>query len=231
MNITITKEQGLIYKMMTQSTGRAILDSGDAYGRHWQRNAKKTIMDFINEPGATLHIEERGDTLEPSVTISLFHYLVNALELDKLCDEFNLIPCENWDSDYYGVSREGQNFLESLDATAKCDINSCNSESVLSQVIHYTLFDIEGDTYAALQIHQGCDVRGGYTDAKLFKCGEFFGYEFASFELTKGDHRLLIDLRGNNLEVYNDDWEDDNIDLEGALKEFGVGSHEGELNC
>lgn len=226
MNITITKEQGLIYKMMTQSTGRAILDSGDAYGRNWERNAKKTIEDFINEPKCTLKIEEKGDTLEPSVSISLFHYLNNVFELDKLCDEFNLIPCENWDSDVYGVSAEGKQFLDDRGATLKGDYNSSNWDSRLSQVIQYTLVDIDGTDYILLQIHGGCDIRGGYTDAKLFKIiDQCYLYENASFCLHKGDHRLLIDLNGNNLEVYIDK----NIDLEGALKEFGVGSHEGEL--
>ena len=31
---------------------------------------------------------------------------------------------------------------------------------------------INGEEYLLLQIHNGCDVRGGYTDAKLFKCPE-----------------------------------------------------------
>ena len=28
---------------------------------------------------------------------------------------------------------------------------------------------MDGEPYLLLQIHGGCDVRGGYTDAKLFK--------------------------------------------------------------
>jgi len=230
MHDTITTKRELIYKMLTTSTGRAILDSGDYYGRNWERNAKKTIEDFINEPEATLEIEERGDTLEPSVTISLFHYLDNALELDGLCDQFNAMPCDNWESDIYGVSSEGKQFLDDRDATIKGDYNSSNWDSSLSQVIQYTLIDIDGTDYVLLQVHGGCDVRGGYTDAKLFKIiDECYLYENASFCLFRGDHRLGIDLRGNDLEVYNSDWSDDNIDLEGALKEFGVGTHEGEL--
>ena len=230
MNITINKEQSLIYKMMTQSTGRALLDSGDHYGRNWERNAKKTIEDFISEPECTLEIEESGGKLEPSVHISLFHYLSGALELDKLSDEFNSMPCDNWESDVYGVSSEGKQFLDDREATIKGDHNSSNWDSSLSQVIQYTLVDIDGTDYILLQVHGGCDVRGGYTDAKLFKIiDECYLYENASFCLFRGDHSLIIELRGNDLEVYNSDWIDDNIDLEGALKEYGVGTHEGEL--
>ena len=230
MNITINKEQSLIYKMMTQSTGRALLDSGDHYGRNWERNAKKTIEDFISEPECTLEIEERRGKLEPSVYISLFHYLDKALELDPICDEFNLMPCDNWESDIYGVSAEGKQFLDDREATIKGDYSSYNGESSLSQVIQYTLVDIDSTEYILLQVHGGCDVRGGYTDAKLFKIiDECYLYENASFCLFRGDYRLGIDIRGGELEVYNCGWSDDNIDLEGALKEYGVGTHEGEL--
>lgn len=230
MNSTINKEQSLIYKMMTESTGKNFLDSGDHYGRNWERNAKKTIEDFISEPEATLDIEESGDNLEPSVSISLFHYLSSDLELDGLCDQFNAMPCDNWESDIYGVSSEGKQFLDDREATIKGDYNSSNWDSSLSQVIQYTLIDIDGSHYVLLQVHGGCDTRGGYTDAKLFKIiDECYLYKNASFCLFKGDHRLIIDLRGGELEVDNSDWSDDNIDLEGALKEFGVGSHEGEI--
>ena len=48
--------------------------------------------------------------------------------------------------------------------------NTCNGDSDLSQVLQGAwLEDADGDSYLLLQIHGGCDVRGGYTDAKLFK--------------------------------------------------------------
>ena len=40
----------IIYKMLTESTGKHMLDSGGAYGRHWERNQKKSFKDFKNEP-------------------------------------------------------------------------------------------------------------------------------------------------------------------------------------
>lgn len=232
MHDTITTKRELIYKMLTTSTGRAILDSGDYYGRHWERNQKKTIEDFISEPEATLDITKRDDALDSEVNISLFHFLDKSLELDGLCDQFNAMPCDNWESDIYGVSTEGKQFLDDREATIKGDYNSYNGESALSQVIQYTLIDIDGADYVLLQVHGGCDVRGGYTDAKLFKIiDDCYLYENASFCLFRGDHRLGIDLRGGGLEVYNDEWPDDNIDLQGALKEFGEGEHQGDIYC
>lgn len=224
-----TEEQTLIYQMLTENTGKHFLDSGNAYGRHWQKNQARTIEDFIAEDEATLYIEKYENKLVAEVSISLFHYLSENLELDNTCRTFNAILCDNWESDIYGVSKEGKDYLESLDATIKDDFNSFNWDSSLSQYIQYTLLDIDGDDYVALQIHQGCDIRGGYTDAKLFKAGELFGYEMADFEISKGDNRLKIDLRGAELEVYSDEWTDENIDLEGALAEFGEGKHQGQV--
>ena len=224
-----TEEQTLIYQMLTENTGNHFLDSGNAYGRHWQRNQAKTIEDFISEDEATLYISKRQNELMPEVYISLFHYLSENLELDSICRTFNSIPCDNWESDMFGVSKEAKEYLESLDATIKDDFNSSNWETALSQVIQYTLLDIDGDDYVALQVHGGCDIRGGYTNAKLFKAGELFGYEMADFEISKGDNRLKIDFRGGELEVYSDEWIDENIDLDGALAEFGEGKHQGQV--
>ena len=39
----------------------------------------------------------------------------------------------------------------------------------LSQNIQYHIFEYEGDYYIALQIHGGCDIRGGYTEPRIFK--------------------------------------------------------------
>ncbi len=51
-------------------------------------------------------------------------------------------------------------------------INTYNEESLLSQVLQYTLFTDEsnGQGYVALQIHGGADVRGGYTAPRIFTC-------------------------------------------------------------
>ena len=56
---------------------------------------------------------------------------------------------------------------------SKHEFNTYNGGSDLSQVLQGAwLEDADGDTYLLLQIHGGCDVRGGYTDAKLFKTSD-----------------------------------------------------------
>lgn len=189
------KVEELVYALLTTNTGRALGDSGDAYGRHWQRNQNKTIDDFRNEPEATLevsHWQEWADN-DLDVTISLFHKLTSSLDLDELCDEFNALPVDDWDGDYYGTSVAGCEWLEGHGFTPEGNgFNSYNGESNLSQVIQGQLLSYGGyvDRYLLLQIHNGCDVRGGYTDAKLFKVDEDrLWSEYCSFDL--GDERYI----------------------------------------
>lgn len=158
--------------MLTENTGEHMLDSGGAYGRHWQRNKKKSFADFENDKAVGWDIT--GDQL--SYEVSLFHYLPTVLELDALCNEFNAKKVNNWDSDIYGVSKAGKNWLIKKGFKIGNSWNSYNGECTLSQTLQGTELKIngcsEGD-YILLQIHNGCDVRGGYTDAKLFKYKAF----------------------------------------------------------
>ena len=187
-----TKE--LIYKMLTECTGKQMCDSGGNGGRHWERNANKTIQDFENEPEE--HIYKDGDYIYRD--LSVFHYL-SELELDDICNDFNKInsDCKDWDAEtnddnyIYGVSKEAWEHLKYLPDTRldntgdryehlniKADIkvnrswNTYNGESDLSQCLQGANLTINNDEYILIQIHNGADVRGGYTDAKLFKLND-----------------------------------------------------------
>lgn len=200
-----TKLQNLIYSMLTESTGIAICDSGGVADRHWQRNQKKTIQDFIDSPECTLesyHYKDNNWDLIP--TIDLFHKLTSSLELDNLCDEFNSMPVENWDSDYYGVSSEGFEWLENQGFKPVGDgFNTYNGDCALSQVIQGQQLEYQGDDYLLLQIHNGADVRGGYTDAKLFKTGYDLNVfsEYCSFSYGDGDGDQIDYASGEFLNV------------------------------
>lgn len=162
----------IIYNMLIENTGRAMGDSGDAYGRAWERNQGKTMQDFENEPEELWTYNKRWNEL--SRRVSVFHYL-SELETDWICDYFNEMPCLNWDAEgVYGVSEEQWQWLNS-----KCEVmvmdtyNTYNWDSDLSQILQGSWLEINDETYMLLQIHGGCDARGGYTDAKLFKCEEY----------------------------------------------------------
>tara|TARA_R100001510_G_scaffold39477_1_gene35936 strand:- start:1484 stop:2074 length:591 start_codon:yes stop_codon:yes gene_type:complete len=184
----------VIYNMLTESTGTHMLDSGGDSGRNWQRNQLKSIDDFKNEPHIT--IEKDGEY--QYAKISVFHHLVNTLEY--LEDETNdLIEWISKDPYSYKDNPEGR-CISSMDTIeeymaknyANDDINlvrhtnTYNADCSLSQTLQYISV---GDTYdydvIALSIHNGADVRGGYTDYKLFRinCESFYCSYMDEYEI------------------------------------------------
>ena len=160
----------LVYNMLTECTGKHMCDSGGEDNRHWQKNQKRSMEDFINDDIET--IERDGDWYYR--TVSLFHYLTDGLELDSICQEFNNINKnpDKWDSDLVGVCYKAFKHLRyyygvNIDTPT---FNSYNWDSDLSQDIQYQFLYIDNACYVLIQIHNGADVRGGYTSAKLFKC-------------------------------------------------------------
>lgn len=168
-----TKIEKIIFEMLTENTGAHPCDSGGAYGRHFERNQRKTLDDFRNEP-AEAYARENG-WIERRV--SVFHYLLNfGLELDALCLKFNRLNkgAKDWDAeDVYGVSGKAWKVLTNgSEVKIGRTFNTYNGDSDLSQILQGTHLEIDGESYILLQIHGGCDARGGYTDARLFKQDE-----------------------------------------------------------
>ena len=159
--------------MLTKSTGRALCDSGDAYGRHWEKNQKKSIDDFQKEPAVSFELPsfkdgEQVTSKEIEYSISVFHYLAKGFDLDSTCNDYNTLACDDWESEIYGVSKAQAEWLSERGFEIGESFNTYNGESSLSQVLQGTLVKQDSRNYVLLQVHQGCDVRGGYTDAKMF---------------------------------------------------------------
>lgn len=178
----------VIFEMLTEGTGTHMLDSGGEYGRNWQRNQKRTIEDFRNEPEAVLILEPDY----PEAEISVFHFLTSgAFQLDDTAQEFNALDCDDWHGDFYGTSAEQCAWLEvhGFSPTGE-GWNTYNHDSILSQVLQgQTLENSDGDTYELIQIHNGADVRGGYTDARLFRIDDYCDcslFESAMFGVSTG---------------------------------------------
>ena len=177
------KVDTIIYKMLTENTGRHFLDSGGSKNRNWQRNENKSLLDFENENEQSYEVDTEYNSI--SRTVSVYHYLAGSgsnLELDDICNEFNKLQEKSKNDSSYadfevcGVLESGANYLESLyDFKIINTWNTYNGDSDLSQVLQGANLEINGDSYVLIQIHGGCDVRGGYTDAKLFKLNEFQG--------------------------------------------------------
>ena len=158
----ITTEQ-VIYEMLTESTGTHFLDSGGAAGRHWQCNQFKTLEDFKKDEMVVY------DSKYDEITLNIFPFLNECLEYDHY---------ENQRLRHYLNENRYINNCASIEKYFnKClyigynvgHINSYNEDCLLSQTVQIVysgdLFDHE---LIALSIHNGADVRGGYTDFKIF---------------------------------------------------------------
>ena len=157
-----TTEQA-IYEMLTESTGTHILDSGGATGRHWQQNQKRTLEDFKKDELVVY------DSKYDEITLNIFPYLNEFLEYDDL-ENLRLHKYLNQKGWYNDTDSVQAYFNKCLYVGYKVGhINSYNEDCLLSQTVQIIysgdLFDHE---LIALSIHNGADVRGGYTDFVIF---------------------------------------------------------------
>lgn len=190
------KTAEIIAGMLKENTGVAMLDSGGAYGRHWQQNQDR---DFNSESESILSARWGLE-----ITHNVYHFLCQALEYDPAFDSYFQDWREEEEDHPWGSGCEDfVTALKSMGYTLGGDytspdspfftVNTYNGEDLLSQTILYTFFEIdagpyddfdinqpepgefiaESGAYVILSIHGGCDVRGGYTDPKIFKVGEY----------------------------------------------------------
>jgi hypothetical protein len=168
--------------MFTENTGRHMLDSGDHYGRSWQRNSAAveatglTAAEYLlSRPTVTLDAGRYG----PDITLDTFHWLRDKVTYDERLtrmfdlwvairdtDDPWLVEAENFGALLH--ERSGESWRDGVQV-----VNTYNGDSSLSQVLQYVTVDThEWGTVVILQVHGGCDVRGGYTRPKVFTLDE-----------------------------------------------------------
>lgn len=157
----------VIKNMMCEDTGKNLLDSGDVYGRHYEENQKNGIMTGPQKVDFWTDGEKETELIP---IVPLYDFLTYNLEVngdsERLEDEFynyikvNDLPIVDIEDTIKAIGEE----------YGKIEmINTYNYESHLSQTIQFVLFsDGYSNIYVCLQIHNGCDVRGGYTLPKIF---------------------------------------------------------------
>mgnify|MGYP003148249071 CR=1 FL=1 len=212
----------LIHAMLTTNTGTHMLDSGGDCGRNWQRNQGKTLDDFKAEPAALLNWYVKRDddgnitSAEPEVTTSVFHKLTSGIIwLDDLCREFNAMPCEDWHGGaYYGTSAEQTEWLDlhGFEQRRGCDgWNTYNWAANFSQTMQGHDLELNGENYVLIQIHGGADVRGGYTDAKLFRLSDHYEH----YAVVVEDCGFSVDIPDNDYLTL--DWRGEWINSDGGM--------------
>jgi len=180
-NTTQTELNNRIIAMMTENTGISMLDSGGADGRMWQRNG--LIDDFDNTPVVELDVYEDG--VIP--LYSVYHYLVNFLEITPESEQLNESLKAFMADSTNSYMQDAEDFIKTLECEEIHDVfNTYNTDNILSQILQYTIFeDGEGDYYIVLQIHGGCDSRGGYGTPQIFSLGDDDAFAYFSMAQTQ----------------------------------------------
>lgn len=201
----------LVYKMLTENTGTHFLDSGGDSDRHWQRNQLKSIEEFENEPQISWELSE-GDNLSLDdiyPTVSLYHYMTQAFELDTISEYFNdkFNNMSDYESEWNFISTDAQNWLVDNEFEMVGDKeNTYNYDNYFSQDVLYTVLKRGDSHYYLVSIHNGADARGGYTDAKLFKLNDGVEFVFAYVNITGSVNGVPVtnQYHGFSLSVDND---------------------------
>lgn len=79
----MSKTQQVLASMLTENCGTHFLDSGSAYGRHWQRNQGRQ---FLGEPRTITKFGICRGKLDISMTHNIFHWLDERFEYEETLD-------------------------------------------------------------------------------------------------------------------------------------------------
>jgi hypothetical protein len=157
--------QSVIAKMLKENTGQHFLDSGGAYGRNWEKNQTRR---FDSEPATIMSIDQH----DISITHNVYHFLKENVSYSaEWTAMFNRFAkrSENRDEGWLALMED---FADKY-GTEKYTVNTYNGNDLLSQVLQYTAFIAAHEWVYLIQIHGGCDVRGGYTAPKAFTGDEY----------------------------------------------------------
>ena len=178
-----------IISLLKEPIAKHFLDSGGAYGYRFEKNAKRN---FKKENEVTFDIWKGSEELTSKnieYSVSTFHYLSSVLELDEFCNRINkrikthnakMMNRYDYDKTVHWTD-ELKDFLEvSMYGDFITDVtesyNTYNFECSLDQTLQFFQFTYDGDRYIGLQVHGGCDVRGGYTTVQVFKLISWVDY-------------------------------------------------------
>ena len=187
--LTTTNTAEVLAAMFTENTGAHFLDSGGAYGRNYERHAGKTARDFLNAPA----VNNCGDYF----TVNAFHWLNDRLSYSPVMDSAFQTYLDQSEEHYLTDMEE---FPTTLGAENIYTINTYNGDDALDQTLQFTQFEVGGRYYYALQVHGGCDVRGGYTRPRIFEGDDCALYDFERVSVRCYECGFSVDYWASRVE-------------------------------
>lgn len=183
-----------VKEMMTEVCDKNLFDSGGTYGYAYERRAN-----CDKEPEFKIHYEllDNGK-LCIEVTKSMYWHLVNTCQyrhdLTVMLDAYADLKDE-----CYGAYL-GEDFFTSFGLNASSD-NTCNIETLLDGTFLFTqaYTSDEPTGLFVISTHNGCDVRSGYSSAKVFESPDaevLYGLDSASLMCHGCDRQFYLSASG-----------------------------------
>jgi len=156
--------------MLCEDTGAHMLDSGGSGGRHWQWNRSR---DFPAEDAISVTVDSFGDV---SVYLNLYHFMRTHLNLTKESEQLNraLHKFANY------PKRKHEAWEDVLEAFFRhrgltvTNHGLTDPDTLLDQPFAYWEFEHDDVDMVVIQVHGGCDLRGGYGSPQIFMIGDYF---------------------------------------------------------
>jgi DNA-directed RNA polymerase subunit RPC12/RpoP len=166
--------------MVKYNSGASMCDSGDAYGRHWEIN-KNIDMETVEPFEIEMDCYGDNDFYNVSVVMNTYKLLITHYT-DDICEEFNQL------------TNNAKHFI--LENFTKDGNNTYNGDAALTQhlLYHYLGEDFEGRVI--VQVHTGCDIRGGYSEPFMFQDLILPDIELHYIDTEHGDERTLYSYEG-----------------------------------
>jgi hypothetical protein len=194
--------------------------SSCGYGRNFERNQGRK---FEDEPSSVVRFRVLGGHLSIELEHNVYHWLAERCEVDAKLDKIFHGPYHkevDKDNDRHWIElmeefpawvstrvvpgtystakkqRKGTEYAEAggiYGEDGPLLVNTYNEDNLLSQTLQFVYFTWNRDEYVVLQVHGGCDVRGGYTAPHVFSCGsrcetDILEYAQGSVYCTGQDH-------------------------------------------
>lgn len=169
-----------IAKAFRHNTGKSLCDSGDYYGRHYEKPP-------ITEEQPLVRIDVYGNDVTATIETALF--LAKTCEVDfDLQEQFDEWAAREENSELSWFEA-GETFAtEVLGLTQLARDNTYNNENDLSQDYVWEVYAEDeqrdwiynDDALMVCYAHTGCDVRGGYAYPLFLRC--------------QGDYSIPMDL-------------------------------------
>jgi len=175
----------VLKSMFTEKVAHSMLDSGSHYGYKHEQNEG---IDFDAVDTVSFDAPRVGDTSKDiCFTIDAYNYLKGQLTFNEQAEKWNSKIREirstctgdeypHWTQEVGELLKEWADD-ECEDITIGEVYNTYNGQSNLSQVLLYSMAQYDRNYYCIMQLHNGCDIRGGYTDAVIFQLDNEYTYD------------------------------------------------------